>query len=257
MRLTRGPSAADPGNVGDPEELAVSRISSIKLFHYPATRSARVRWALHETVGDDFEIERVDLYQGVQYSDGYLAKNPNHNVPMLELSWADGRVFRMVESAAMVELLIDAFPEKRLSPPAHEFSPERADYLQMLHFGSTWMDMMLWQIRTHEHILPAADRDPRSIKRYRDKFANEVEPQLKRRLEAAPFICGESFSGADIIIGHDVTWARGYQLCADEVFRSYLSRISKRPAFQKAFSDARDFRPELPEDSRLVNRFTG
>jgi hypothetical protein len=32
-------------------------ISHIKLFHYPATRSARVRWALHETVGDDFEIE--------------------------------------------------------------------------------------------------------------------------------------------------------------------------------------------------------
>jgi glutathione S-transferase len=232
-------------------------VKGIKLFHYPATRSARVRWALHETVGDDFEIETVDLYKGAQYGDHYLERNPNHNVPLLEISLADGTVCRMLESAAMVELLVDAFPERKLSPPAHEFSPERADYLQMLHFGSTWVDMMLWQIRIHEHVLPVAERDPRSIARYREKFTSEIEPQLKRRLERSPYICGENFSGADIIIGHDITWARGYKLCADEVFRSYLSRISKRPAFQKAFADARDFNPAPPQDSPLLSRFTG
>lgn len=229
--------------------------SKLKLYHFPATRSARVLWALHETVGDGFEVQTVQLYRGEQYHDDYLRKNPNHNVPMLEISTEDGSVHRMLESVAMVEWLVDAFPEKRLSPPA-ALSIERADYLQMLHFGGTWMDMMLWQVRIHEHVLPSEQADSRTIDRYRKKFVEEVEPQLKKRLGHSPYICGENFSGADIVIGHNVTWARGYQLCQDEIFRGYLSRISKRPAFMKAFADARDFKPEVPNKDRM-EKFSG
>ena len=231
------------------------KIKSLKLYHFPATRSARVRWALHETVGDDFEVQNVQLYSGEQYRDDYLQKNPNHNVPLLEIYTEDGSVHRMLESVAMVEWLVDAFPEKQLSPPAG-LSLERADYLQMLHFGGTWMDMMLWQVRIHEHVLPTAQSDSRTIERYRHKFVEEVEPQLKERLDRTSFICGEEFSGADIVIGHNVTWARGYQLCQDEIFREYLSRISKRPAFLKAFEDARNFTPEVPNKDRM-KKFSG
>ncbi len=231
------------------------KIKSLKLYHFPATRSARVRWALHETVGDDFEVQNVQLYSGEQYRDDYLQKNPNHNVPLLEIYTEDGSVHRMLESVAMVEWLVDAFPEKQLSPPAG-LSLERADYLQMLHFGGTWMDMMLWQVRIHEHVLPTAQSDSRTIERYRHKFVEEVEPQLKERLDRTSFICGEEFSGADIVIGHNVTWARGYQLCQDEIFREYLSRLSKRPAFLKAFEDARNFTPEVPNKDRM-KKFSG
>jgi len=77
----------------------------------------------------------------------------------------------------------------------------------MLHFGSSSMDMMLWQIRVHEHLLPERQRDARTIKRYRHKLVTEVEPQLKARLDAAPYICGEDFTAADCIIGHNVIWA--------------------------------------------------
>jgi hypothetical protein len=38
------------------------RISDIELYHYPATRSARVKWLLHELVGDEFKVNRIDLY---------------------------------------------------------------------------------------------------------------------------------------------------------------------------------------------------
>lgn len=230
-------------------------IKHLKLYHFPATRSARARWALHETVGDNFELETVQLYHGEQYSEDYLRMNPNHNVPMLEISLADGSVHHMLESVAMVEWLVDAFPEKQLSPPC-ELSLERANYLQMLHFGGTWMDMMLWQIRIHEHILPTGQADPRTIERYRKKFVEEVEPQLRERLERTPFVSGVDFSGADIVIGHNVTWARGYGLCQDEIFREYLSRISKRPAFRKAFEDAREFDPALP-DRDAATEFSG
>ncbi|WP_154223762.1 glutathione S-transferase family protein [Marinicella rhabdoformis] len=231
-------------------------IKKLKLYHYPATRSARVRWALYETVGDDFETEIVELYKGDQYRESYQKKNPNRNVPMLEITMDNGEVMHMLESAAMVEWLADAFPGKRLAPKPGLFLA-RADYLQMLHFASTWMDMMLWQVRIHEHVLPTAETDARTIARYRNKMRTEVEPQLAARLDKTPYICGESFSAADIIIGHNVTWARGYQMCQSEVFRGYLSRISKRPAFQKAFADAKAFNPELPNRDHPAGQFSG
>ena len=93
------------------------KVQKLKLYHFPATRSARVRWALYETIGDEFELQALDLYRGDQYRDEYLQKNPNHNVPLLEITMEDGSVQRMLESVAMVEWLVDSFPEKKLSPP--------------------------------------------------------------------------------------------------------------------------------------------
>ena len=228
-----------------------------KLYHYPATRSARVKWMLHEVLDDDFEVEIVSLYEGEQYEDDYLSMNPNHNVPTLEITMPDGQIEHLLESGAMVTFLADAFPEKELAPPASPLSLERADYLQMLYFGASWMDMILWQLRVHENLLADDQKDLRTIERYRSKFAEEIEPQLRRRFEKHPFICGDAFTAADCIVGHNVIWARGYGLCQDEIFRGYISKVSKRPAFVKAFADARSFQKEAPDGSELVERFTG
>ena len=231
-------------------------IARLRLHHFPVTRSARVKWVLHEAVGDDFEVVPVDLYAGAQHRPDFLSLNPNHNVPVLEITWRSGARQVMLESAAMVAFLADAYPDKGLAPPPGA-TPERADYLQMLHFGSTWMDMMLWQVRVHEHLLPDSERDPRTIERYRAKFAQEVEPQLVARLERSPFICGETFTAADCVVGHSVFWARGYGLCQDRVFRRYLSMISKREAFQKAFSDAKPGDIAVPGESPRPTSFNG
>lgn len=228
-----------------------------KLYHYPATRSARVKWMLHEVLGDDFEVEIVPLYEGKQYGSDYLSINPNHNVPTLKITMTDGQVKHLLESGAMVAFLADAFPEKGLAPPPSPLSLERADYLQMLYFGASWMDMILWQVRVHENLLADEQKDPRTIERYRSKFVEEIEPQLRRRFEKHPFICGDAFTAADCIVGHNVIWARGYGLCQDEIFRGYISKVSKRPAFVKAFADARGFNKEPPDGSELVERFTG
>ncbi len=232
------------------------KIERLRLHHYPATRSARAKWILHEVVGDAFEVVRVDLYRGAQYGADFLRLNPNHGVPVLEIGWSDGREQVMIESAAMVAFLADAYPAKGLAPAA-DASPERADYLQVLHFAGSWVDMMLWQVRIHEHVLPPAERDPRTVQRYRQKFTTEVEPQLAARLERGPFACGDAFTAADCVVGHCVTWARGYGLCRDGLFRDYVSRLSKRPAFASAFADAREFRPEPPQEALERSRFTG
>jgi glutathione S-transferase len=224
------------------------------LFHDALMRSVRVRWLLQELVGDDFKLQYVDVYRGEQYGADYMAINPNHAVPTLELT-LDGRSMCMIESAAMIVLLADAYPEKRMAPPA-ELTFRRADYLQIIHFSAS-MDAMLWQIRVHEHVLRDEEKDPRTSRRYRSKFSKEVEPQLKTRLERASFICGNDFCAADCIVSHVVMWAGSYGLCRDQVFQDYLAKVAQRPAYQRAFDDVHRFVAEVPRDSAALSQFTG
>jgi glutathione S-transferase len=220
-------------------------IEHLKLYHFPATRSARVKWLLHELMEEDkFEVQVVSLYDLEQYGESYRAKNPNHNVPMLEITTSDGQTLTMLESGAMVTLLADLYPEKRLAPAIDSLL--RAAYLQMLYFGCSWVDMMLWQIRVQTHILPEDQRDQRTIDRYEEKFRSEVEPQLADRLQRHDFILGDEFSAADCVMGQNVMWARAYGLCQPEIFSQYMSKFSKRPAFIKAYADAKQFTLEAP-----------
>ena len=108
----------------------------------------------------------------------------------------------------------------------------------MMHFGGSWMDAILWQVRTHRDLLPKDQADERSIERALAKLKNEVEPQLEARLEASEYICGHKFSAADIVNGHNVAWARLYGTCQQEVFAAYVERLAERPAYRRAFDDA-------------------
>ena len=220
-------------------------VKRLKLYHFPATRSARVKWLLHELMEEDeFDVQTVSLYDLEQYSESYRTKNPNHNVPMLEITTGDGQTLTMLESGAMVTLLADLYPQKRLAPAID--SPLRVDYLQMLYFGCAWVDMMLWQIRVQKHLLPEDQRDQRTIDRYEEKFRSEVEPQLADRLQRHDFILGDEFSAADCVMGQNVMWARAYGLCQPEIFGHYMSKFSKRPAFIKAYADAQQFTLKPP-----------
>ncbi|MEL7047251.1 MAG: glutathione S-transferase family protein, partial [Pseudomonadota bacterium] len=156
-----------------------------------------------------------------------------------------GNFQHILESSAIVAWLADAFQDRQLAP-APGLTRERADYLQMLAFAGSWMDSMLWQIRVHRDLLPESDADPRVVERAMAKIADEVEPQLVSRLSASEYICGDSFSAADIVMGHNVGWARFYGLCGDESLRDYRERLASRPAFQKAFAD---LSPKKPADS--------
>ena len=227
------------------------QVSRFKLYHFPASRSVRVKWLLHELLDDDFDVETVALYEGEQYSDAFARRNPNRNVPVLEITLASGETKVLLESGAMIAFLADAYPQRQLAPAAGELSWERADYLQMLHFGTSWIDMMLWQIRIHTHLL-GDDADPRTIQRYREKFTGEVEPQLIARLERHEHICGDAFSAVDCVMGQNVLWARAYGLCQPQPFSRYLSALATRPAFAQAYADMDGFTLEPPADSPVI-----
>lgn len=213
---------------------------SLKLYHYPLTRSVRVKWMLHEVLDQDFDVEVVPVIRGGMQTPEMLAKNPNHNLPMLDITWADGSVQTMLESGAMVLWLAEIYPEKLLAPPP-EATQARADFLQMIFFNTSWMDAILWQIRLHRDLLPSTLKQGSIAEMNMRKWATEIEPQLAERLHKSDFICGEHFSAADCIAGHNVRWAQSYGLCKDDVFQDYLDRLATRPAYVAAYSDADQF----------------
>ena len=216
----------------------MSDISKITLYHYPLSRSARVKWLLHEMRGEDFDTVRVALRQGGQYTPEFLAKNPNHGVPVLDVTYADGSEQTISESLAILTWLADQ--DGRFAPAPHELRA-RADYLHIMALGGSWMDQLLWNIRLHETILPDAARSPAFAIFNRDKIENEIAPQLAERLSKQDYICGDNFTAADCLMGQNLNWAGAYGLCRGDVFKSYMSRMKARPAFQMAFSDAKDF----------------
>lgn len=216
----------------------MSDISNLTLYHYPLSRSARVKWLLHEMRGEDFKTNRVALRKGEQFTPEFLAKNPSHGVPVLDVTYADGTQQTITESLAIMTWLADQ--DDRFAPAASDLRA-RADYLQVMALGGSWMDQMLWNIRLHETILPKAARSEAFAAFNRDKITNEIAPQLTARLEKHDFICGDSFTAADCMTAHNINWAGAYGLCRTDIFKSYMSRMKSRPAFQLAFADAKEF----------------
>lgn len=213
-------------------------IASLKLYHYPLSRSARVKFLLHELRGDDFDTVKVDMLQGEGLTPEFLAKNPNHAVPVLEITYEDGSQQTMFESGAIMMWLADA--HGRLAPAVDDLAA-RADYLQMMFFGCAHMDMSLWQIRLHETLFPKSQRSPAAAAFNRGKIENEMMPQLEARLSKQDYICGDDFTAADCLTVQNINWARAYGLCRTPVFDAYMSRMSKREGFIKAFADASEF----------------
>lgn len=213
-------------------------ISNLALYHYPLSRSARVKWLLHEMRGEDFDVIRVALRKGEQFTPEFLSKNPNHGVPVLDVTYIDGSQQTITESMAIMSWLADQ--DERFAPSAQELRA-RADYLQIMALGGSWMDQLLWNIRLHETLLPKTVRSEAFAAFNRDKIKNEVAPQLATRLEKHPYICGDSFTAADCMTAHNVNWAGAYGLCRSEIFKDYMTRMKARPAFQMAFADASEF----------------
>lgn len=218
-------------------------ITSLTLYHYPISRSARVKWLLHELeLGghiDGFETVTLDLMRGAGMAPEFMAKNPNHAVPVLDMEYADGRAQTLIESGAMLSFLTDHYQNAGLGPDDDPIA--RADYHQMLYFGASWFDMMLWQIRLHRDLLPKKIRSQAMVDMYMGKIENEVAPQLLARLSKHDYICGDRFTTADIMTGYNINWAGAYGLCRTPEFKAYMGRMKSRPAFQLAFADAQDF----------------
>lgn len=191
----------------------------MKLYWSPRSRSFTTLWLLEEA-GQPYERVLTDISAGAQKTPEYLAINPMGKVPAL----ADGDV-TIAESAAICAYVAERYPQANLAPPLGD--PRRGKYLQWLFFGPSCIEPALIQIFTKLDV-------PTSTAAWGS--ATQVFDVLDAALERGPWLLGDSFSAADIVIGSGLNFAiRQFKMVPTRPsFDRYIARCVARPAFQRA-----------------------
>ena len=192
----------------------------LTLFHAPQSRSSRLVWLIEELQAD-CDVRYCEILR----NDGSGANDPGNPHP-------DGKVPALMhdgvlvtESGAIALYLSGLYPEAGLGfPPG---SPERGVLLTWMFWASGELEPALWS-----KLSGAVETDPMARRRY-DQATN----RLMEALWAGPYLMGERFTIADVIIGSGLGWARSH-LPDSPVFDAYLDRLSQRPA--KIRAEARD-----------------
>jgi glutathione S-transferase len=193
----------------------------IKLYWFPKTRAARALWMLEEA-GVPFERVRIDIRDANAKADPeFRAASPLGKVPAL----TDG-VVRLNDSGAICAYIADAYPQARLAPPIG--APERGAYLQWLMF-------------TNSNIEPAmaekfSNMPPNRAAHGWGDYDSTLE-SLRTGLQTGPWILGERFCAADVLLGSAVYFLDMFKILGDDpVLSGYLQRCMARPAAQRAFA---------------------
>jgi glutathione S-transferase len=191
----------------------------MQLYWSPRSRSFTALWLMEET-GQPYERVLTDISTGAQKKPEYLAINPMAKVPALK----DGDA-TLAEAAAICTYVAERYPEAKLAPPPGD--PLRAKYLYWLFFAPGCMEPAMVQVMTKIEMNSVAAG-------WGD--AQRVFDVLDKALEQGPWILGETFSAADIIVGSGLNFAvRLFKMVPSRPsFDAYIARCMARPAFQRA-----------------------
>ena len=202
----------------------------MKLYYAPKTRATRPRWMLEE-IGAPYELVRLNLGAGEHKRPEYLRINPNGTVPAL----VDGDL-ALFESAAICQYLADRFPEKRLAPPVG--TAARGLYYQWNHYAMAALEPPIVTIFLHTIRRPEPERNAALAAEARERLGSVLDV-VERALAGREFILGKDFTAADVMMGSTLGWARMFGMMDDARPNSvaYVTRISARPAFQRASAD--------------------
>ncbi len=198
----------------------------IKLYHAPFTRSIRVLWLLEE-LGLPYDLVRVAFTPGPL---PFAQNCPYGKVPAIE----DGDV-AMMESGAIVEYVLERYGEGRLAP--RPGAPGRAEFLQWSHFAEATVLPPVGEIARHAFFKPEAERIASVVQEARARLTKTLE-LVDERLATRPYLLGDAFSAADVMMGSSVFVVRRLQSLDPKLVHvaEYLARLEARPAAQKALS---------------------
>ncbi len=194
------------------------RAVAITLYHHPFSRAAGVLWMLEE-VGVPYELHHVDFATRAQKAPEILALNPMGKLPIL----TDGDQV-VTEGTAIGLYLADRYSAGKLAPSFDD--PARGTYLRWSLFAPSVIEpgsmarLNHWQFKSsqagwgdYEAMLSAIDS----------------------AVSAGDYLLGDRFTMADIIFGGTLRYMLRFGMLEKRpVFDTYVGRLAKRPALQKA-----------------------
>ncbi|WP_370206288.1 glutathione S-transferase family protein [Pararhodobacter marinus] len=182
-----------------------------------STRAARPVWMLEE-LGVPYE------HLGVKpHSDDVVRHYPRGKVPVLLVEGEP-----ITDSTAILSYLADAHDQ--FTARAGTLARARQDML--LQCALDEFDSVLWTSARHSFILPEDKRVPQVKDSLRWEFERN-QASMARRMGDGPYLTGEKFSIADIVLGHCLLWAKAAKFeITEPALVEYFDRISERPAYK-------------------------
>ena len=198
-------------------------MSDLTLYTNPMSRGRIARWMLEE-VGEPYETVLLEYGTTMKAAD-FLAINPMGKVPAI--THGDTVV---TEAAAICAYLADAFPHAGLAPPLGDRGP----YYRWLFFAAGPAEAA---VTNRAFGFDAPDKKASlGYGSYED-----VMNALEAAIAGAPFICGDRFTAADVIVGSQLGWGMMFGTIDKRAsFEDYVARLQQRPAYARtgALDDA-------------------
>jgi glutathione S-transferase len=199
----------------------------LKLYHATPSRSSVAMWMLEE-VGEPYAIELLNLRNGDQRKPEYLAVNPMGKVPALD----DGGTI-VSEVSAICCYLADAYPKAGLAPAVDD--KLRGPYLKWLFYVPSCVEPAVLD--------KAMNRPPppRSTAGWAD-YDTVIEVLRAATSKAGPFLLGERFTAADVVVGASLRWCMQFNLIPPlPEFVAYTGTLNQRPALQRQIAKDAEF----------------
>ncbi|WP_420431379.1 glutathione S-transferase family protein [Hyphobacterium sp.] len=195
---------------------------SLEFYHNPQSRAALTHWLLEE-IGCDYEIKSVAYEDGSMRTPEFLAINPMGKIPAIR----DGETIVTETTAIAIYLADKCKTPNNLAPDIDD--PRRGEYLRWVAYQSAVIDPAMMQASTKVEIArqSAGWGDV-------DLVMTVLEDRLSR---ANPYLLGDWFTAADVLIGGALGWATQFGMFEMRAgFENYLKAVQSRPAFKKVFA---------------------
>lgn len=183
----------------------------------PMSRSFRVLWTLEE-LGQAYELNPA-----LPQSPDILQVNASGKVPAL----LEGEEV-LTDSTAIITYLAD----KHGGLTAKAGTLARAHQDAMTQRFLDELDAVLWTAARHSFALPKDQRVPEvkpSLKWEFNRNLDRIEMLIK-----APYVMGEEFTLADIVLTHCLNWAYGAKFPVEnQAVLEYGKAMRSRPAHQR------------------------
>lgn len=196
----------------------------LTLYFAPRTRAIRVRWLLEE-LELPHQLKRVPFQIPIRT---FGQQTPLGKLPVIE----DGETI-ICESGAIVEYILERYGEGRLAPPIG--APKRGEFLQWVHFAESTafapVGVIVWHTLYKNNAAGVALAIEGARERADDAFAF-----IDRALANRPYLLGDEFSAADIMMGFTLIAAQMLAVldARHAHLPPYIARLQQRPAFQRS-----------------------
>jgi glutathione S-transferase len=196
----------------------------MKLYYWPKTRAFRALWMLEE-LGAQYEFAYVNIRAGDQKGPAFCFVNPMSKLPALE----DNGVC-VAESGAVLLYLADKFPEAGLGVPVGD--PLRGRFLQWMFFTGTCLEPAMAERMTGA---------PGNTVSFGWGDLGRVEHAIEAALKDGPWLIGERFTAADILVASTLQVAYMAKLIEPGgALSDYVERAVSREGHERAAAIDRD-----------------